>query len=271
MEIDWGDFFKNYSWIFAVLATFTGASIAQIVSYRFTLKKDAQQYDRECYQNLYSPIIYKVLLYYDVKTIYRKDQLKAEFTEDKIFEEILQIFSENLKYATPNLISVYENVKKRDIYDDFSGQRDNISEIEFCFALLEEGAKNAERLEIKDISNQFMKYRMLYGIWVVVSRNYGYPVGYQLMRHDWMMQSDVNMKKNKEMLKIINKALNISFSSWLSGALYVSKTIVFELWGSKGIKDIREGYGGLDNPIEVMGQVLRDQGASESDLRRMNL
>lgn len=266
-----GDFFKEYSWIFTALASFTGASFAQLFSYRFGMKKDEKQYDRECYQNLYSPIIYKTLLYYDVKTIYRKDQLKVEFEEDKIFGEILQIFSENLKYATPNLISAYENVKQRYIYEDFSGQRDNISEIEFCFYLLEEGAKNAERLGVKDVSNQFMKYRMLYGIWLLVSRYYGYFEAYQLMRHDWLIQNEVNKKKNEEILKVINKALNTSFSSWLSGALYVAKTIVFELWGSEGIKDIREGYGGYNNPIEVMGQRLRDQGASETDLRRMNL
>ncbi|PEU16120.1 hypothetical protein [Bacillus sp. AFS019443] len=271
MGIDWGEIFKNYSWVFAVLATFTGASIAQVVNYRFTLKKDEKQYDRECYQNLYSPIIYKVLVYYDVKTIYRKDQLRVEFKEDEIFEEILELFSKNLKYATPNLISLYEAVKERDIYEDLSGQRNVISEIEFCFELLRESAKNAKSLGIKDISNQFMKYRMLYGIWLVVARYYDYSVGVQLMRREWAVETKINKKKNKKMLKIISKTLDKSFPSLLAGRLYIAKNIVFKIWGAKGIEDIREGYPSDNNPVKVMGQILRAEGASEEVLKKINL
>ncbi|HFJ9472422.1 hypothetical protein [Bacillus cereus group sp. MYBKT111-2] len=222
----WQSFLKDYQWVFAVVATFTAASLAQVVAHYFTRKREKNAYLIECYQNFYSPILFKVLLFFDVKTAFSKKDMKENINENQIFEEIIDLFAKNLKYATPSLIASYEMVKKRDIYDDVSGQRDPMLEIKLCFEFMEELESVSRKLGIKTKQIEFLKYRVLFALWLLLSETYSCEVALTIMKNDF----EFNDKKlNKRTLKKVKKLLSKDFKNHTEKLLVVAEKIVINI------------------------------------------
>ncbi|WP_088087551.1 hypothetical protein [Bacillus sp. OV166] len=98
----------TYAPFITAIMTFSAALLAHVVSHRYTAKREHQKYIKECYQNLYSPMLFKVIRFMDVKTTFYKPLLKDNLDENKIIDDALKIFRENLRYATPNLITKFE-------------------------------------------------------------------------------------------------------------------------------------------------------------------
>ncbi|MBJ8030944.1 hypothetical protein JDS96_24420 [Bacillus cereus group sp. N21] len=219
----WQTFLKDYQWVFAVVATFTAASLAQVVAYKLTGKREKNTYLNECYQNFYSPILFKVLLFFDVKTAFSKKDIKGNINEDQIFEEILELFAKNLKYATPNLIASYEYAKRRDVYDDVSGQRNPMLEIELCFNFIEELEGVSRKLGIKTKQIDFLKYRALFALWLLLSQAYSCEEALVIMKFDF----EFNDKKlNKQTLKRIKKLLYQEHDFYEMPLLVAEKIII---------------------------------------------
>lgn len=262
MNMEWWQ--SNYQWViavFAVFATIIAASLAQIVAHIFTAKRDRNTYLRECYQNFYSPILYKVLLFFDVKTAFSKKDMKDDISDGQIFEDILDLFSKNLKYATPNLIAAYEMVKKRDIYDDVSGQRNPLREIDLCFKFLEEVANTSKELKIDTEEIDLLRYRVLFAIWLLLSTFASCEVGRISMCFDF----EFNDKKlNKRTLRKAKKLLNRDPETSEEMLLLITEKLI--------IKIVEENYRGVEyNPLvlQEMRHELQERGFKSKRLEKL--
>lgn len=256
----WQTFVTDYQWVFAVFATFTAASFAQVVAHYFTRKREENTYLKECYQNFYSPILFKTLLFFDVKTAFSKKYMKRDIDENQIFEEIIDLFAKNLKYATPSLIASYEMVKKRDIYDDVSGQRDPMLEIKLCFEFMEELEGISRKLGVKTKQIDFLKYRVLFALWLLLSETYSCEVALIIMRYDF----EFNDKKlNSRTLKKVKKLLSRDFKNHTERPLLVAEKIVIN------IVEI-DPRGTEYNPLilQVVQSNLRERGVKSNRLEK---
>ncbi|MDR0171416.1 hypothetical protein [Bacillus paranthracis] len=256
MNMEWWQ--SNYQWFLGITVALIATSIAQFFAHRFTVKRDRNTYLRECYQNFYSPILFKVLLFFDVKTAFSKKDMKDDISEEQIFEDILDLFGKNLKYATPNLIAAYEMVKKRDIYDDVSGQRNPLLEIELCFKFLEEVADVSKKLKIKTEAIDLLKYRVLFALWLLLSMFYSCEFGHMAMRFDF----EFNDKKlNKRTLKKVKKLLNRNFKTHEEMLLIIGEKLV--------IKIIEKNYRDVDyNPV-ILIMIREELGARGFKSKRL--
>ncbi|EJQ90060.1 hypothetical protein [Bacillus cereus] len=256
----WQTFLGEYQWVFAVIATFTAASLAQVVAHYFTRKREENTYLKECYQNFYSPILFKVLLFFDVKTAFSKKDMKENINENQIFEEIIDLFAKNLKYATPSLIASYEMVKKRDIYDDVSGQRDPMLEIKLCFEFMEELESVSRKLGVKTKQIEFLKYRVLFALWLLLSEAYSCEVALIIMKNDFEFN---DTKLNKRTLRKVKKLLSRDFNNYKEKPLLVAEKIIMNIVevNSRGTE-----Y----NPLilQVVQFNLRERGVKSSRLEK---
>ncbi len=112
-----------------LIGAFGAASTAQFFSHQLTLKREDEKYKKEKYQNLYSPLIFKIANYIKAEGESAKEKTKpyqsiqSQTSDDKpriyaglielpdsdfIFKEIMSILEKNLKYANTSFIQVYE-------------------------------------------------------------------------------------------------------------------------------------------------------------------
>lgn len=193
----------NYTPYVVATITLSGALIAQVISHWFSIRREDKKYLKECYQNLYSPVLWKVLKYMDAKTVFYKPLLKKDFDVKEPFEQALNIFGENLKYASTELIHSYENVKEREMYQHLNDQQKGIDEIQFCYDVLEETSEMLQKIGVEQPLN-FVKYRGLCGIWLVVSRYFSYEKGCDVL--DSSFEFNLN-KLDEKLIKRIKHVL----------------------------------------------------------------
>ncbi|MEM4997227.1 hypothetical protein WKH56_32050 [Priestia sp. SB1] len=145
-----------------IMGSFGAASTAQIVSHILTNRREKKKYERECLQHLYSPVIFTIIDYIEAEAdkascIEIKEIMESEGEEynekeyeekllrpDPLFEKIINSVGENLKYAHPALIMVYEEVKAMSAsFKDNKEEYINIfdSRIQMCKELLLEFIK----------------------------------------------------------------------------------------------------------------------------------
>ncbi|WP_338652681.1 hypothetical protein V6B14_12785 [Sporosarcina psychrophila] len=111
-----------------VAGAFGAAYLGQRFAHRYARKRDEEKYKKDCLQNLYSPLIYRVEEYLygeKYKSEYTPNPFIGESEElinnpiflytlkdtNKMFQEILSIISNNLSFAHPELIMKYEIAK----------------------------------------------------------------------------------------------------------------------------------------------------------------
>ncbi|UOB81973.1 hypothetical protein MQW34_27865 (plasmid) [Bacillus sp. ZJS3] len=98
-----------------ILGSFLAASTAQLISHILTLRREKKNYKKAYYQNLYSPIIFKLTDYIKSEG-YEKDFYERSDIYQKpsdIFNEIMQHIEKNLAYTSLDIINIYQ-VWKRD-------------------------------------------------------------------------------------------------------------------------------------------------------------
>ncbi|BCC62290.1 MULTISPECIES: hypothetical protein [Bacillus] len=101
--------------VITIIGSFLAASTAQLISHILTLRREKKNYKKACYQNLYSPIIFKLTEYI------RSEGCDKEFHElinihqssSEIFNEIMQHIEKNLAYTSLDIINIFQ-VWKRD-------------------------------------------------------------------------------------------------------------------------------------------------------------
>ncbi|MGG1320603.1 hypothetical protein ABE225_07190 [Priestia megaterium] len=114
MEINWAT-------AITIMGSFGAAYTAQIVSHRYSRKREEEKYQKEALQNLYSPLVFTIVDYiygenYKSSVVYQEWFDEKEFKEDPLnpehaFKEIMDTVSKNMKYAHSNLIMEYQEVK----------------------------------------------------------------------------------------------------------------------------------------------------------------
>jgi len=161
-----------------IIGSFGAASTAQIVSHVLTNRREKKKHKRECLQNLYSPVVFTIVDYIEAE--YKKvkdteifkgferegDDIKESTYKDiflipnPIFEKIIESVGENLKYAHPSLIMLYEENKSIPI--DMTEDMEDYSyvlfkRIQMCRELLLEFIKISRDLDAlsKTIQERF--------------------------------------------------------------------------------------------------------------------
>lgn len=101
--------------VVTIIGSFSAAFTAQLISHILTLRREKKNYKKACYQNLYSPIIFKLTDYiksegYDTE-LYELNDINQKPSD--IFNEIMQHIEKNLAYTSLDIINIYQ-VWKRD-------------------------------------------------------------------------------------------------------------------------------------------------------------
>jgi len=135
------------------------AALAQIVAHALANKRENTKYKKECFQNLYSPLIFLISDYYDDE-LYKSEIMKSDkITErefrllhgrhdpNKIFKEMMETLSHNLKYAEHDLISQFHDTKNFHPRE----KRGVLIELKFqlCYTFCKNYIKVAKSLNIK--------------------------------------------------------------------------------------------------------------------------
>ncbi|AWM23011.1 hypothetical protein [Bacillus subtilis] len=157
MQIDW-------STVISVSIPLLAATSGQIIAHQLTRKREKQKHNKECFQNLYSPIMFLINDYISAEALkvifmreenYSEEEFEKEakdtyFNPNRIFGEILNLFSLNLKYASHGLISEFYDVKvlfqmeKLNEIDNHGIEH----RIEFIYRFLQDYLKAAKKLGI---------------------------------------------------------------------------------------------------------------------------
>jgi hypothetical protein len=108
----------NWTTVLTIAGSFGAASTAQIISHLLTQRREEKKYNKECFQKLYSPIIFKIndYLFCEGLNTSFKDKSLA-FDTEKLFNEISDKIGENLMYANTELILEYEELQSFSTYD----------------------------------------------------------------------------------------------------------------------------------------------------------
>ncbi|MGG0275718.1 hypothetical protein [Bacillus rhizoplanae] len=110
-SLDWG---KSLT----ILSAFGGAAFGQVCSHFLTKNRDTSKDKKEKFQNLYSPLAFKIVLYVKCEHGYHvlkleKSCYKLRYPHPrKVFHEILGDLKTNIKYATPEIMSLYERLNR---------------------------------------------------------------------------------------------------------------------------------------------------------------
>ncbi|MBY0213872.1 hypothetical protein [Priestia aryabhattai] len=111
----------NWTMGITIMGSFGAAILGQMAANFFTNRRENKKYDKECFQNLYSPLVFRIVEYVYNES-YKVIEMESEsFNENEfeknalnpepIFEEIVEYMGKNLKYVHPELIMIYEEVK----------------------------------------------------------------------------------------------------------------------------------------------------------------
>ncbi|OUZ06952.1 hypothetical protein [Bacillus pumilus] len=167
MQIDW-------SILIPVSIPLLAATLAQIIAHALANKRENIKYKKECFQNLYSPLILLINDYYE-NEIYKSKLMNLDrVTEEEIhklndpnekFQGIMKIISQNLKYAEHDLISQFHIT--RNFHQCENWIQANHLKFQLMYAFCKNFNKIANDLKIKmpkiteDIIFHFHFYQML--------------------------------------------------------------------------------------------------------------
>lgn len=105
-----------------ILGSFGAASTAQIISHIFTLRRENKNYEKACYQNLYSPTVFKLTSYMQFEANYEnfRELYTANQHPSVIFNEIMKNIENKLQYTSVDIINIYQVWRR-----DFSSPHNN--------------------------------------------------------------------------------------------------------------------------------------------------
>lgn len=154
-------------------AAFIAGILAQILSHGFTIKRENDKYRREIYQNLYAPILLDVYMYFDLKTFFKKNPTIPDLNEKKLMDDILNHIEKNIKYASPELISIYQSVKKYEILHDNLGSKDiNVGLLLFIYLNDLYKINQKTKLFTSGIKRKLVQNQVYYGLWALIESHH---------------------------------------------------------------------------------------------------
>lgn len=103
----------DWKTVFTIIGSFGAASTAQIINHILTQNREDKKHYKECLQNFYSPLVHKYIDLIKGEGIHNcpNEVFNVEFSNKvTLFEEILKITEQNLKYADAELINSYQEL-----------------------------------------------------------------------------------------------------------------------------------------------------------------
>ncbi|MCA4157730.1 hypothetical protein [Priestia megaterium] len=151
----------NSTMVISILGSLGVASIAQVISHGLAQKREDDKYNKECLQNLYSPIIFRIRDYINSEA-YRESVFMTEYFDtedfkndpqnpDFLFKKIMEHLEANLKYSSAEMIMKYEEVKIiLELYNDEREDRTIILKptLDLCSECLIEFVRISKELNI---------------------------------------------------------------------------------------------------------------------------
>ncbi|MEH7312283.1 hypothetical protein [Priestia megaterium] len=114
----------DWTMVITIIGSFGAALSAQMAANFFTNRREDKKYDKECFQNLYSPLLFRFIEYVYCEDYKAQEIASGRFNEEEfeknssnpepVFKEIMEYMEENLKYAHPEIIMEYELIKISD-------------------------------------------------------------------------------------------------------------------------------------------------------------
>ncbi|MGK9430824.1 hypothetical protein ACSSTO_13215 [Bacillus atrophaeus] len=148
--------------IITIFAGFGAASTAQIISHLFSRKREDIKYQKECLQNLYSPVIFKIhsYLFGEFKKTSTIEKQNIEFYNEKykehsdnperIFAIILETVGSNLQYAKPEIIMDYHDLVYAQPRSKYGKER-IAKKVAFCNKLLLDYVQLCKKLKVNSV------------------------------------------------------------------------------------------------------------------------
>lgn len=146
----------NWTMGVTIMGSFGAALSAQMAANFFTNRREDKKYDRECFQNLYSPLLLRITKYVSCENYKAHDEEAIagsfsleELETETLFKEIMEYMGRNLKYAHPEIIIEYEFLKDDSIISISS-------RLNFCRIFLADYIRLSNKLNVlsKDVENR---------------------------------------------------------------------------------------------------------------------
>ncbi|ERH59357.1 MULTISPECIES: hypothetical protein [Bacillus amyloliquefaciens group] len=153
------------------VGTLLSAGLGGFLAHFFFNRRESSASKRNTYEKLYSPILYKIFSFYEYNSLFRRD-ISAEQIYKHWLEDIYFHTRNNLKYATPKILSICESIESVKFIEDGKG---SLKE-ERLLELVEELLNSVLKLKIIDDNESkrvLERYRAFYFIWRILATCYG--------------------------------------------------------------------------------------------------
>lgn len=190
----------------AILGAFIGAIVAQYLSHRLTLKRERIKHLSEIYYKLFSPIVFEIYSYIDIRTHFRRGHdINPDVSEELIYSQIFDHMESNLMYASPKLKKAFHEVKKSKYSFDGSGFMTQLNELIFLLTILEDLYSLESDLKIYDeeninglINNKI--YLIIWALLLYISSEESQAL--EVVKYKWLLD---DAKLNEKNYKVIKK------------------------------------------------------------------
>lgn len=177
------------------LFALSGAIIGQILNNRYTVKREENKEIKQVYQELHSATLNDLYAIVDITLNFRKiHDLKIDAHEDTYWDDLLAVVEKNLKYASPKVVSAYQDFMKYRYTLDFVGSEETRSKLNIAICLLDDIYDAVISVKIMD-ENQIKKinyYRTIYLTWMYLLKNINdIHLVENAMRYYWIYDEDL--------------------------------------------------------------------------------
>ncbi|WP_252503298.1 hypothetical protein [Sporosarcina sp. Marseille-Q4943] len=132
-----------------LISAFFGAVTAQLLSHFLTVKRDNKKTFLEKYQTLYSKVLPSLSVYMNIQRNPRAlHDLYHDVSPEKLFNESLNFFQENLKYSNSKILHVYEKLIGNEYYEDGWGSKKEFYQSALIYFFLLNWLKESKKTSI---------------------------------------------------------------------------------------------------------------------------
>lgn len=202
----------------AILGAFIGAFVAQYLSHKLTLKRDRLKHLGEIYYKLFSPIIFEIYSYIDIRTHYRRGHdINPDVNENLIFSQIFNHVESNLMYASPKLKKSFHEVKKSTYSYDGSGFITQQLDLLFLLAILEDlhSLESVLKMYDEENINELINNKIYLIIWTLILHiSSDESEALEVIKHKWLLDDATLNERNYRLIKkhygfcILNEQVN---------------------------------------------------------------
>ncbi|MDT0161871.1 hypothetical protein [Bacillus sp. AG4(2022)] len=197
---------EGYTALISGLFALSGALGGQVLNNILTNNREGKKYEKEVYQELYSPVLLDIIALYDIRTNFRRSHdIKDHIIEENLVNEIKEKINNNIKHANSAVISAYQELKRFDYYEDLSGFAEERLKLLLYKTLLSEAYNHLKKEKLLNQSQLSLinEYRIKYFLWYMMVdyiKDSVTPV--EIMSRFWCISEDVYTDSFYEHLQV---------------------------------------------------------------------